>query len=987
MPENAPALGQSSLVGRSPFVGRERELAWLSETLKEVAAGDGGVVLISGEPGIGKTRLLKEVADRAAARGWLVLGGRAYECEGMPPYLPVIEALRQYLKVCPPSDLRAQLGRGAPEVAILVPELIERVPDIKPNPPLSQDERYRSFEAVAGFLLSAANAHQPGVLLAIDDFHWADQGTLLLFRHLARRLAEAPLLVAATCRTSETDRPRPFTDILADLHRERLCRQIDLGPLSSDEAGQLIWQLAGVAPSPRVVASVHSRTGGNPFFLEETIRHLATQGRDLSDEGSLSADWGVPETVRQVIGQRLARLQPETLRTLQVASALGDPFSIDALAAAAGSELAPLVDALDEASAAGFVGAESSNTYQFGHALVRETLYAGLSAPRRAFLHAEVAAKLEALHRASSDAHVGELAHHFLLGGRREDLGKAVAYALQAAERATVQMAFEEAVPYYQMALDAQKRSDERDESRRCETLLAFANAVFKAGDQDRANELRLTAAEAARSAGLPELLARACLATASAQPHPNSRLIPLIEHALAATSPIDSSLRSGLLSVLAWQRAITESWEESTPVREESIAMARRLGNGRALAFALRNAYLEWNLNRVEQRVEAIEEVIELARGLGDREIEISAQCHRLQVALGLGDIEGVDAGIEIHARLGDELQQRRQMTHLLILRSMRALMAGPLPLAEQLDSERESVERRDNLRHPTVARFHLVLRWEQGRLAELRPAYQAALHGRDTPLRRAELAFICAELGDATAAHALIEQLGVDGFGAIPFDLDWAFAMSLLAQACSAIGDAPHAGSLYQLLLPFARFVVSVNAASVSLGSTCRYLGLLATALGRFDDAEGHFDQSDAMNARLGARPMLAHTSVDRARLCMARRSAGDAASARELLVRAADAFDGLEMPHHAEVARWLLESQRLGAPPRAVHPAGLSEREFEVLRLLAEGRTNQQIGAELFISLNTVARHVSNIFDKTGAANRTEAAAYATRHGLVR
>ncbi|MBE0610185.1 MAG: AAA family ATPase, partial [Dehalococcoidia bacterium] len=843
---------------RTGFVGRERELTALQAMLDETALrGSGRVVLISGEPGIGKTRLLAEGAERAAAQGWLVLFGRAYESEGMPPYLPFVEVLRQYVQACPEADLRTQLGRGAPEVALLVPELLERVPGIEPSPPLSSDERYRLFEGVAGFILNAASAHQPGILLVIDDLHWADQDTLLLLRHLARRLSEAPLLVAATCRTTEVDRSRPFTDTLTELHRERLCDQLDVGPFTSEEAAQLIGKLADAHPSPGVVASVHRRTGGNPFFLEEVVRHLSAEGRDLAEEVSATPDWAIPETVRQVIGSRLSRLQAETLSVLQTASALGDPFSFDTLAAVAGANLGSLLDALDEASAGGFVREDGSGDYQFSHGLVRETVYAGLSGPRRRLLHAHAAEKLEALHQANAAAYAGELAHHFLLGGQGKDLAKATRYALQAAERATVQTAFEEAVRYYQMALDAHDRSAEQDEARRCEMLLSLATATFKAGDYDGGEELNLTAAEAARAAGLPELLVRACLATAVIIPRPIVRLIPLIEDALAAIPGDDSPSRSRLLSLLAYQRSWAGTSDGRSSMHEESIAMARRVGDARSLGFALCNAFLvnvsaSYRLSRQPRGPEILEEVIQLARELGDKELEVSSQCLHLSGSLVLGDIAAVDAGIEEHARLGDELRQRIQMGHPFLLRSMRALLSGPVSRAEQLDDEWERASRRYSVGWlEAVARpFRLVLCWEQGRLAELQPVYRAALERRAAPLVQACLAFTCSELDDAAEAQALVEQLGRDQFAAVPFDLDRLFALSLLSHSCSVARDTQHAEVLYGLLLPRARYAVTAQGTSVCLGSASRYLGMLATTLGRFADAERHFDDSDAMN-----------------------------------------------------------------------------------------------------------------------------------------
>jgi hypothetical protein len=631
----------------------------------------------------------------------------------------------------------------------------------------------------------------------------------------------------------------------------------------------------------------------------------------------------IPESVRHVVGARLARLQPDTLRALQVAAALGDPFSFDVLAAAADRDLAGLLDGLDEASAGGFVREEGSGDYQFSHALVRETVYAGLSAPRRALLHAQVAQKLEAFYGTNAAAHAGELAHHFLLGGRRGDLAKAMRYALEAAERATGQLAFEEALRYYQMALDAHKGSEERDETRRCEMLLALATATARAGDWDRCDEVNLAAAEAARAAQLPQLFLRSCLATAAIGPLPNARLIPLLEEALAATPGGDSSSRSRLLAVLAYQRSMAGSWEGPASMRQESIAMARRLGDVRALAFALFIGYMDRGLNHTEEHLEGIEEVLQLSRELGDKELEVSSQCDHLHGSLVIGDIAAVGEGIEAHARLGDELQQRTQMLHPFSLRAMRALLSGPLSLAERRDDERERIWRRYYVGwlEAIAPPFCLVLRWEQGRLVELQPACRAALEREPTALASLHLAFICGELGEAAEARARVAELGVDGFARIPNDLDWAFALSLLAHTCATTGDAEHAGVLYDLLLPRARYVVTVDGASACLGSTSRYLGMLATGLGRFDDAGRHFEDSDAMNTRLGARPLLAHTKVDRARLALARDAHGDLSRARLLLEEAGAAFEGLEMDYHAGKARELLKNLPHGIPRPAV------------------------------------------------------------------
>jgi predicted ATPase len=317
-----------------PLIGRDRELNTLARLLEEARRGHGGVVLVAGEPGIGKTRLLLEFAQRARAGDWHVLLGRAYDSEGMPPYLPLIEALRDYLRTRRPDEVRAHLDGIVPDLLRLLPDIVRGLAP-SPSGPRAQSpvrprqdpegERYRLFESVCGVLLNIARSSSSGLLLCLDDLHWADPPTLQLLLHLARKLADAPVLVVCSYRSAASGGGQPLLDALAELSREWLRQRVDLNALSQDELGALVTSLGGTT-ALAVVEVIYGQTGGNPFFARELVRHLQDQGHDLSRADVATADWGVPAGVHQVIGKRLSRLSSQANELLQASAVLGEPL-------------------------------------------------------------------------------------------------------------------------------------------------------------------------------------------------------------------------------------------------------------------------------------------------------------------------------------------------------------------------------------------------------------------------------------------------------------------------------------------------------------------------------------------------------------------------------------------------------------------------------------------------------------------------------------
>src|SRR3990172_2566390 len=392
-----------ALLTRTPFVGRGKEMSRLRTKLDEARAGHGGLVMLVGEPGIGKSRTIEEFAEEARAAGALVLAGRCFEGEWAPPYAPFVEAIAGYAKDADPDALRADLGYGAPPVARLVPPLRERLPDIGEPVPLNPDEeRFRLLDAVSQFII-ATSVRAP-VVLVLDDLHWAAGGTIAMLRHVARLLPRQRTLVLGAYRDVELDRQHPLADALAALRSEAEYERILVKGLDEGEVRALLTDIAEQDVPDAFVQAISAETDGNPFFIREVLIHLADEAKIYQQDGRWTAnvsiaEMGIPEGVRQVIGRRLSRLSASANRLLTAASGFNGPFRVGLAAGAAGLDEADALDAIDAALEAQLVQpAGDAESYDFAHALIRHTLYSELSPSRQVRLHRGIAEAMERLY-------------------------------------------------------------------------------------------------------------------------------------------------------------------------------------------------------------------------------------------------------------------------------------------------------------------------------------------------------------------------------------------------------------------------------------------------------------------------------------------------------------------------------------------------------------------------------------------------------------
>ena len=861
-------------------MGRARELRDLVAALDEAGDGRGRLVLLSGEPGIGKTRLMQEVARQAADRGWQVAAGRCWEEGGAPAYWPWIQAVRAL-----GGDFeRLAAGAGGS----VDPETV----------------RFRVFDAAAEFLVDVARRRP--LVVALDDLHAADAPSLVLLRFVSERVAEAPVLVVGSYREHDMqqhEQPELFAELV------RVASRVSLRGLATDDVHAYLVAVTGEEPAPAAAERLHTLTGGNPFFLGEVVRLVAADDLHTAD-AVVDRARRLPEEVRTLLRRRMAGLSDDAVRALSVAAVVGREFGLGVLQPTSQLSVSRLLDVLAEAGDAGVILEDPAlpRRYAFAHELVRATLYEDLPLAERLELHGKIGAVLEELYRNDLDPHLSEIAHHLALAAPIGDSSAAVDYLVRAGDRATSLLAYEEAGAHYERALGLLDAGEGASSERRAELLLPLADARWRAGDTRAARASFEQAIQLARRLGDGEMLARAALGYVIglggfllfARFEVGATGIGLLEEALAALPVEDSPLRARVLSRLAVELSPSNEVERRLEASTEAIEMSRRLGDSEALVTALHARH--WALGAPElahERLEKTEEMLAVAAELGNEELAFLAHNSRFHCFLELCDGPGIDAEIAAVTELAERIRQPFYRWHGVCLQVIRATLDGRFADAERLAGEALRIAR---LRHSEYATYiydyaqMLTIRWAQGRLDEYWPEIDG--HGERFPwVPRWREALAAAERGDRNAAAAEIARHAGSGFADIPPDLFWLLRLSSLAEACVVAEDAARAGRLYELLLPFE----DRNALSLTqqpFGPVALRLGRLAAMLEKWDDAERHFESALARCDLLGARAIRARVLFEYARTLLARSRVRDAERAARLLEEAKRLAEDLQL-----------------------------------------------------------------------------------------
>ena len=868
------------------FAGREAAAARLHEAFARTRSGERCIALVTGEAGIGKTRLLAEFAHAAQKSGALVLYGRCEE-EPAAPYQPLAEALAPL----PVPDVLSQ-GFAEPTAG-------------RPGEPASDPEvdRARMFDAVAEWL-EELTASQP-IALMLDDLHWADRATLLLLRRLATRPRRIPLLLLGSARYLELQPGHPLTDTLAEIRRDRPVVRVALHGLDEAAVATVVEGLTGSRPDPAAAHALRERTGGNPFFVRELAR----------PEGA-----ALPDAVRDVVAARAGRLPERARRLLELAAVAGSEFDVELVRRGTGEPEETVLDALDDALRAGLLRElPGSEKLAFGHALVRDALVEALSAARRAYLHRRIA---DVLVDRPPEQWLAPLAHH-ALSGARDDPEPALGYALDAGRHAVKRLAWEDAVDLLERAERlARARAGP---SRLAEVLVALGDARLRAGETERGRIAFDEAARLAREEPRDDLLARAALGAAGlgvtivAVDQP---LVALLEEALERLGPDQASLRVRLLSRLAIALAYAPDQAHRRRLVEEAVTTARELGDAGALAVALIASHVvHWAPEHLTARLAAADELLALGERTGDLEIELHGRHWRIVDLLEQGEVAAAEDEILLYERVATEARLPAFSWYVPAWRAAVSGYRGEVGAARRFAREAhgQAMRVRDDNSDLVLRSNHYTLHvveeaWEEVDLDHLR----ARIVSPAGPSYRAYLALCLAELGDRHAARALLDEAVAEGPESMLRDANLVGGLAQLAEASAAIGHAECAAAVVALLEPFAdRMVVFVRATAVA-GSVARPLGRALATAGRIDEAIEALEAAIAADRVRGGIPLAARAQRDLAEVLLARGAPGDGRRAGALLEEAARTADRLGLAEPARRARALLASAT--AAPRA-------------------------------------------------------------------
>lgn len=982
------------------LVGRELELSVLLAGLDGTIAGRGELAMLVGEAGIGKTWIAREAARRAAARGAVVLWGSCLEGDWQPAYGPWVEAIGEYARDAAPQHLRDALGTGAPPLVRLVPRLRAVLRDTPEAAPLRADEeRVRIYDAVIRFLLGLAR--ESPVLIVLDDLHWADRDSLGLLRYLSRFVPRSRIMIIVAYREPALEGAglNDLEGLLPVLRHDIDFRRVTVRGLNLQEVGEYLSRAAGQALPGALVQAIYKDTDGNPFYVREVYRHLIEEGKILFRGERWSTDFsigelGIPEGVRQVVHRRLSRLSRESGALLRLAAGFAGGFEFSTLQALTQLPEETLLDCIDQTLRAGLLTIVRSTppAYDFAHAIVRHTIYDGLNPDRRARLHRRIVVSLERVYADQELRHAAEIAAQYHASIGLSGAAKGIPYALSAAEQARAGYGHEQAVTFLRMARDLSWESDAGTKADiLCKLAIAEAEDLLLNNSQQTAEEALVALTEAgsgpsAQAAFLAQI--GQALKDGGASP---ALWEPLVERGLSLC---------GEERDLAWAR-LTLLRGRLEPIPSGTIHAARWLGQDK-LAVSIARASgdeddyartlesLEWRTSEETATVLALVRTWQhpsaTMRALGVLGRDLLRWCNDFREATAL-----YQELLAISERCGSIAGQGEALLQIAIIQAV----VGQLSLAQETARRAQDMIVRLGPQHElrfqerglasTLAYF---VGGDWHAMATGASRFAAALGGAQNPrahLAAASAALAHSQAGNTAEAHQLLAELTPVVAKIEPTIYVHQVVVLFAATAVWDIGAAEFAGTYRRL----AHAIIEAGFGSNLLPHLLT-VARMAALLGDMVEAHQYFDRGRAVLDAGGLRPSRAIADYEEA-LALSRAGSADRARILALLDVSLAAFQSLGMGSWA--GRAIRLKEKLASPvlasggPDHPHPDGLTGRELELLRLLATGRTNNQIAEELVLSVRTVERHIANIYTKIGAHSRVDATTYALRAGICR
>ena len=915
-PAGRPAV---AALRKPHFVGRETEMESFKAFLEEAPAGPGMFFLLTGEAGIGKSRLAEELARLSRNRGFRVWRGHCYGTEGAPPYVPFIEILRDYIEERPDDVLLDELADEGPEIAKLVPELRRRIPigaEAAPLPP--EQERYRLLEAVRRWLENLANRRP--VLLLIEDLQWAGPATCLLLRHLATSLTTTPILILGTCREENLQSLDHLSAAVTEFGRLQRYRHMALRGLTAPALKQILAGMGGGEPPAELVEAIHERTEGNPFFVTELINHLDAEGTLFGPDGVWrpavpKEEWDIPESVRVVIQRRLGSLERTTRKVLTVASVVGNEFAYDTLEALAEVPSEGLLDGLEEGIRMGMIEeAEGvAARFHFAHHLTQQTLYDDLSGLRRRHLHLRVGETMEQV----TPIEPALIAYHFTRTEGMAPAGKTRRYLTLAGDEASRTAAWEGAASYYEQALQLTTDDEEQE---RAELLRHRGEAQSGAGDWEGAVASLKEAVAGFEKLGDTETVgwigfflrrlygARGQFEEAS----------EVVQRSLAVVGDTDSGIRSRLLAQAGFFRSAFGEPEEAERLLAQSMEIAQRLDDPAAKGFSAYIRGLHWlSYCRLAEAADELKEGARWSLAGNDPWSASQASSFRRHILFALGKLAEAEQGMDEEERLARRAGNFLAVCETKWISSGVACLRGDLPGAEALATQLLGLIE-DSQAHSGIpgALINLAyVRFLQGDWQGFEELLSQAISSYDrmsaAPIDdpRPVLLLLRAMAGRVEEARAMLPELQ----RYFKFDEAWTTSLgearATLAAALAVLGEKKAAAELYQPLKEWADTSGYVLTGASSIPQLIsRALGMLAAASGRPDEAAEHFETAIRQAEELGAATELAEAGYWYARLLLERGRATDQTRARQLLAEAAHLLERAGMRRHLERLRSL-------------------------------------------------------------------------------